>query len=35
VVPDDESFVYRLDVSNDGGKTWNEGLMEMTLGRAK
>ena len=35
LVPDDESFVYRLDVSNDGGKSWNEGLMEMTLRRAK
>jgi hypothetical protein len=31
----DESWVYRLDVSNDGGKTWNEGQMEMTLYRSK
>jgi Protein of unknown function (DUF1579) len=32
---DDNTFVYRLDVSNDGGKSWNEGQIEMTLQRSK
>ena len=31
----DNAFVYRLDVSNDGGKSWNEGQVEMTLQRSK
>ena len=35
LVPDDDNFVYRLDVSNDGGKTWIEPQMEMTLRREK
>ena len=35
LVPDDDTFIYRLDVSNDGGKTWIEPQMEMTLRRAK
>jgi Protein of unknown function (DUF1579) len=35
LVPDDDNFVYHLDVSNDGGKTWIEPQMEMTLRRAK
>jgi len=34
-VEDDTTFVYRLDVSNDGGKSWNEGQVEMTLRRSK
>jgi hypothetical protein len=28
-------FVYRLDVSHDGGKTWDEGQVEMSLLRSK
>ncbi|HEU4688296.1 MAG TPA: hypothetical protein VFS23_08055 [Vicinamibacterales bacterium] len=35
LVPDNDSFVYRLDVSEDGGKNWIETQMEMTLRRAK
>jgi hypothetical protein len=35
LVPDDDTFIYRLDVSNDGGKTWIEPQMEMTLHRAQ
>ena len=35
LVPDDDNFIYRLDVSNDGGKTWIEPQMEMTLRRAR
>jgi hypothetical protein len=34
-VEDDKSFVYRLDVSNDGGKSWNEGQVEMTFRRSQ
>jgi hypothetical protein len=34
-VENDNSFVYRLDVSNDGGKNWNERQVEMTLQRSK
>ena len=33
LVPDNDNFTYRLDVSNDGGKTWIEPQMEMTLRR--
>jgi hypothetical protein len=33
LVPDDSNFTYRLDVSNDGGHTWNTGQIEMTLRR--
>lgn len=33
LVPDDNHFTYRLDVSNDGGKSWVEGQIEMTFGR--
>jgi hypothetical protein len=32
---EDDAFVYRLDVSKDGGKSWDEGPVEMTLRRAK
>ena len=28
-----DNFVYRLDVSTDGGRSWNEGHMEMTFRR--
>jgi hypothetical protein len=31
LVPDHQRFVYRLDVSTDGGRSWNEGQMEMIL----
>ena len=34
-VENDNAFVYRLDVSNDGGKIWNEGQVEMTFQRSK
>lgn len=34
-VENDNAFVYRLDVSNDGGKTWNEGQIEMTFRRSE
>jgi hypothetical protein len=32
-VPDNDSFTYRLDVSNDAGRTWNEGQIEMNFRR--
>jgi len=35
LVKDDKTFVYRLDVSNDGGKSWNEGQVEMIFGRSQ
>lgn len=34
-VENDGAFVYRLDVSNDGGKTWNEGQIEMSFRRSE
>jgi hypothetical protein len=34
-VENDKTFVYRLDVSNDGGTSWNEGQVEMTLQRSQ
>jgi hypothetical protein len=34
-VEDDKSFVFRLDVSNDRGKSWNEGQVEMTFRRSQ
>lgn len=34
-VENDDAWVYRLDVSNDGGKSWNEGQIEMTFQRSK
>jgi len=34
-VENDNAFVYRLDVSNDGGKSWNEAQVEMTFQRSK
>ena len=33
-VADRDNFVYRLDVSNDVGKTWNKGQIEMTFRRS-
>jgi hypothetical protein len=35
VVPDDDTWVYRLDSSNDGGRSWNEGAIEFTFRRSK
>ena len=35
LVPDHDNFVYRLDVSTDGGRSWNEGQMEMTFRRSE
>lgn len=32
-VPDDNSFTYRLDVSSDAGRTWNQGQIEMDFVR--
>src|SRR5262245_49696023 len=33
LVADLDNFVYRLDVSTDGGHTWKEGQIEMTFHR--
>jgi hypothetical protein len=35
LVADDDSWVYRLDESTDGGKSWNEGRTVITLRRSK
>jgi hypothetical protein len=35
LVPDRDHFVYRLDVSTDAGRSWNEGHMEMTFRRVE
>ena len=35
VVPDADNWVYRLDSSNDGGRSWNEGAVEFTFRRSK
>jgi hypothetical protein len=32
--PDNDSWVYRLDESNDGGTSWNEGRTQYTLRRS-
>ena len=34
VVPDADNWVYRLDSSNDGGRSWNEGAIEFTFRRS-
>jgi hypothetical protein len=34
-VVDHDNFIYRLDASNDGGSTWNEGQIEMTFHRSE
>jgi hypothetical protein len=34
LVRDSENWVYRLDVSNDGGQSWNEGGIEFTFRRS-
>lgn len=33
LVPDHSNFTYRLDVSSDGGTSWNEGQIEMIFRR--
>ena len=33
--PNNDTWVYRLDESNDGGKSWNEGRTAYTLRRSK
>ena len=35
VVADADNWVYRLDSSNDGGRSWNEGAIEFTFRRSK
>ncbi len=32
-VIDDDSFVYTIDLTNDGGETWNKGSIEFTMNR--
>ncbi len=34
-VEDEQAFVYRLDVSSDGGKNWQDGQVEMTFRRSQ
>jgi hypothetical protein len=34
VADDGNTFVYRLDLSRDGGKSWNEGQVEMNFRRS-
>ena len=34
-VIDDDSFVYTIDLSNDGGETWNRGSIEFTMNRVE
>lgn len=34
-VEDDDNWVFRADTSSDGGKTWNEGWVEIRLQRVK
>jgi hypothetical protein len=34
-VIDDDSFVYTIDLSNDGGETWNKGSIEFTMRRVE
>lgn len=35
LVPDQDHFTYRLDISSDGGKSWNEAQVEMTFRRVE
>ena len=35
VVPDADSWVYRMDSSKDGGRSWDEGSIEFTFRRSK
>jgi hypothetical protein len=34
-VIDEDSFVYTIDLSNDGGETWNRGSIEFTMNRVE
>jgi hypothetical protein len=34
-VIDDDSFVYTIDLTNDGGETWNKGSIEFTMNRVE
>jgi hypothetical protein len=34
-VNDDVSFVYTIDLTNDGGQTWNRGSIEFTMNRVE
>jgi hypothetical protein len=34
-VVDHDNWVYRLDASSDGGRSWNEGQLEMTFRRSE
>jgi hypothetical protein len=34
-IVDHDNFVYSLDASNDGGRNWNEGQIEITLRRSE
>src|SRR5688572_794089 len=34
-VIDDDSFVYTIDLSNDGGQTWNKGSIEFIMNRVQ
>jgi hypothetical protein len=34
-VIDDDSFVYSIDLSNDGAETWNRGSIEFTMNRVE
>jgi hypothetical protein len=33
-IPDENRFIYSLDMSRDGGRSWNNGSVEMTMTRA-
>ena len=35
IVVDQDNWVYRMDLSTDGGRSWNEGLVEMTFRRSE
>jgi hypothetical protein len=35
LVADQDNFVYRMDVSTDGGRSWNEGQIEMSFRRSE
>ena len=35
IVVDQDNWIYRMDLSTDGGRSWNEGQVEMTFRRAK
>jgi len=35
IVLDQDNWIYRMDLSTDGGRSWNEGLVEMTFRRSE